>query len=84
MRERAATALKITAPDLLDLGVIDEIVPEPAGGAHANHEVAAHALQEALIKHSRSCGDTSPTSWCGSAGRSICELGSSVSRRRVF
>ncbi|MEP7383611.1 MAG: acetyl-CoA carboxylase carboxyltransferase subunit alpha [Gemmatimonadota bacterium] len=51
MRNRAATALKITAPDLLDLGVIDEIVPEPAGGAHANHEVAAHALQEALIKH---------------------------------
>ncbi|MBK6486338.1 MAG: acetyl-CoA carboxylase carboxyltransferase subunit alpha [Gemmatimonadetes bacterium] len=51
MRHRAATALKITAPDLLDLGVIDEIVPEPAGGAHANHEVAAKALQEALIKH---------------------------------
>lgn len=51
MRNRAASALKITAPDLLDLGVIDEIVPEPAGGAHANHEVAAHALQEALIKH---------------------------------
>ncbi len=51
MRNRAATALKITAPDLLDLGVIDEIVPEPSGGAHANHEVAAHALQEALIKH---------------------------------
>ena len=48
---RAAERLKITAPDLLDLGVIDEIVPEPAGGAHANHEVAAKALQEALIKH---------------------------------
>lgn len=51
MREKAAGALKITAQDLLDLGVIDEIVPEPAGGAHANHEVAAAALQEALIKH---------------------------------
>jgi acetyl-CoA carboxylase carboxyl transferase subunit alpha len=51
MRERAATALKITAADLLDLGVIDEIVPEPAGGAHANHEVTARTLQDALIKH---------------------------------
>ncbi len=51
MRNRAAAALKITAPDLLDLGVIDEIVPEPPGGAHANHEVTAKSLQEALIKH---------------------------------
>jgi acetyl-CoA carboxylase carboxyl transferase subunit alpha len=51
MREKAAGALKITAHDLLELGVIDEIVPEPLGGAHANHEVAAASLQEALIKH---------------------------------
>ncbi len=51
MREKAAGALKITAQDLIELGVIDEIVPEPLGGAHANHEVAAAALQEALIKH---------------------------------
>ena len=51
MREKAAGALKITAQDLLELGVIDEIIPEPLGGAHANHEVAAAALQETLIKH---------------------------------
>ncbi|MFN8666444.1 MAG: acetyl-CoA carboxylase carboxyltransferase subunit alpha [Gemmatimonadaceae bacterium] len=51
MREKAAGALKITAQDLQELGVIDEIVPEPLGGAHANHEVAAASLQEALIKH---------------------------------
>ena len=51
MREKAATALKITAQDLLENGVIDEIVPEPPGGAHANHEVAAASLQETLIKH---------------------------------
>jgi acetyl-CoA carboxylase carboxyl transferase subunit alpha len=49
-RERAATALRITAPDLFELRVIDEIIPEPAGGAHANHEVAAAALQETLLK----------------------------------
>src|SRR5439155_442436 len=40
-RERAAEALKITAEDLLELGVIDEIIPEPPGGAHADPDAAA-------------------------------------------
>jgi acetyl-CoA carboxylase carboxyl transferase subunit alpha len=44
----AADALKITAPDLLRLGVIDEIVPEPVGGAHTNHNVAAALFDTAL------------------------------------
>ena len=51
MRERAASALRITAPDLYELRVIDEIVPEPAGGAHADHEATAAALKASLIKH---------------------------------
>jgi len=50
MRERAASALRITAQDLLDLGVIDEIIPEPVGGAHANHEAAALAVQQSLVR----------------------------------
>ena len=50
-RERAANALKITAPDLYELRVIDEIVPEPVGGAHADHEKTAVALGEALNRH---------------------------------
>ena len=49
-RERAATALRITAPDLFELRVIDEIIPEPPGGAHANHEATAAALQEVLLR----------------------------------
>jgi acetyl-CoA carboxylase carboxyl transferase subunit alpha len=49
-RERAATALRITAPDLFELRVIDEIIPEPPGGAHANHELTATALQETLLR----------------------------------
>jgi len=52
-RERAAEALKLTAEDLLDLGVIDEIVPEPPGGAHADPEAAAQALEESLRRHVR-------------------------------
>ncbi len=49
-KERAAEALRLTARDLLDLGVIDEIVPEPAGGAHADPDGTAEALGAALTK----------------------------------
>ena len=51
MKERAATALRLTAEDLVKLKLIDEIVPEPLGGAHANHEESAKALQGALVRH---------------------------------
>ena len=44
----AAEALKLTAPDLLGLGIIDEIVAEPTGGAHTNHELATSLLDAAL------------------------------------
>jgi acetyl-CoA carboxylase carboxyl transferase subunit alpha len=49
-RERAATSLRITAPDLFELRVIDEIIPEPAGGGHADHEATAAAVQQTLLK----------------------------------
>ncbi len=49
--ERAAEALKLTAPDLLELGVIDGIVPEPTAGAHTDREATAEALGEALETH---------------------------------
>jgi len=52
-RERAAEALKITAEDLLQLGVIDEIIPEPPGGAHSDPDTAAAALGDALRRHLR-------------------------------
>ncbi len=51
MRERAASALKITAQDLLELKIIDAIIPEPPGGAHANHEVTAQAVHDAVLEH---------------------------------
>jgi acetyl-CoA carboxylase carboxyl transferase subunit alpha len=46
----AAEALKLTAPDLLALGIIDEIVPEPAGGAHTNPSAAATLLDAPLAR----------------------------------
>ncbi len=45
---QAAEALKITAPDLLGLGIIDEIVPEPTGGAHCDPLAAGASLDAAI------------------------------------
>ncbi len=50
-KERAAEALKLTALDLYDLGVIDQIIPEPPGGAHTDPDGAAAALGAALETH---------------------------------
>jgi acetyl-CoA carboxylase carboxyl transferase subunit alpha len=44
----AASALKLTAPDLLKARIIDEIIDEPVGGAHADPAAAAMAVDEAL------------------------------------
>ncbi|MGH9676101.1 MAG: acetyl-CoA carboxylase carboxyltransferase subunit alpha [Candidatus Acidiferrum sp.] len=46
--ETAAVAMKITAKDLKELGIVDEIVPEPEGGAHTDHEAAARLVEEVL------------------------------------
>lgn len=47
----AAEALNLTAQDLKRLGLIDDIVPEPVGGAHSNHKEAAELLRAALVRH---------------------------------
>ena len=52
----AAQALKLTSPDLLRFGIIDQIVREPSGGAHTNHDLAARLLDEPL---SRALGEVS-------------------------
>ena len=46
--DEAAAALKLTAPDLLKLGLVDHVIPEPPGGAHTNHEKAAELLSDDL------------------------------------
>ena len=48
--DEAATRLKMTAPDLLRLGVVDRIVEEPAGGAHQDHDAAAVLVDAALAE----------------------------------
>ena len=49
-KEQAAEALKLTAPDLLEQGIIDRIIKEPLGGAHKNHKEAADTLKAALVE----------------------------------
>ena len=51
MREEAAKVLKLTAPDLLRLGIIDEIIPEAEGGAHRGQEETGQNLKKALIEN---------------------------------
>jgi acetyl-CoA carboxylase carboxyl transferase subunit alpha len=50
-KELAAEAMRITATDLSELGCIDDIVPEPEGGAHRDHEAAANLLDASLQRH---------------------------------
>lgn len=47
----AAEALKLTAKSLLELGIIDEIIPEPVGGAHTNPAQTAENVKEYVLKH---------------------------------
>lgn len=47
----AAEAMRITAGDLLEFGIVDAIVPEPEGGAHTDHAAAAATLRKALVSH---------------------------------
>jgi acetyl-CoA carboxylase carboxyl transferase subunit alpha len=49
--EQAAKVLKLSAPEVKNLGVVDGIVPEPQGGAHRNHEEASKLLGDHLWKH---------------------------------
>lgn len=49
-KEQAAEALKLTAPDLLEQGIIDRIIPEPLGGAHKDHKQMADTLKQVLIE----------------------------------
>lgn len=47
----AAESLRLTAKDLLELGVIDEIIPEPLGGAHRDPAAVAANIKEAVLRH---------------------------------
>jgi acetyl-CoA carboxylase carboxyl transferase subunit alpha len=58
--DEAAKQMKVTAPDLLELGVVDAIVDEPVGGAHQDHDDAAMRLDRALLAALTSLDGMSP------------------------
>ena len=49
-KEQAAEALKLTAPDLLELNIIDRIIPEPLGGAHRDYKKMGETLKNVLLE----------------------------------
>ena len=59
-KEQAAEALQLTAPDLKKQGIIDDIVPEPKGGAHRNPEQAARVLKETLLQELKALAKVKP------------------------
>jgi acetyl-CoA carboxylase carboxyl transferase subunit alpha len=59
-KKEAADALKLTAKDLAELGVLDEIVPEPPGGAHADPAGAIAATGEAIERHLKDISSLTP------------------------
>lgn len=50
-KDRAAEALRVTAPDVMSLGCVDEVIPEPAAGIHVDREKGIELLAAALKKH---------------------------------
>ena len=50
-KEEAARALKLTAPDLIKQGIVDEVIPEPRGGAHHNPKATSDAMGKAIVRH---------------------------------
>jgi acetyl-CoA carboxylase carboxyl transferase subunit alpha len=57
---QAAEALRLTSADLLRLGLVDEVIPEPLGGAHRDPDQSAANLRDALQKHLRDVGQLDP------------------------
>jgi len=72
----AASALKLSAPDLLELGLIDEIVPEPAGGAHTAPAEAAHLIGAAVARHLERLVKLKPQELRRSRARKFAAMGS--------
>ena len=52
--------MKITAKDLHELGLVDEVVPEPFGGAHNDHDAMADTLRDALLHNLESLEQIDP------------------------
>ena len=59
-KEQAASALKLTAPDLLEMGIIDGVIKEPLAGAHRNYDAAANAVKKQVLNSLSSLSKQNP------------------------
>jgi len=73
--EDAARALRLTAQDLKELGVVDEIIPEPPGGAHTDPAVMAETVGRSLRSHLRALSKLRPTVLIARRAKRYRELG---------
>ncbi len=78
----AASAMKLSAPDLLELGVIDEIVAEPAGGAHTAPAQAAHNLGLAIARHLERLKRTNPAALRSARASKFAAMGNAFLTRK--
>lgn len=61
---QATEALRITSPDLIKFKIMDEIIPEPLGGAHSDPMGAFPAIKEAIMRNYHKCAILTPHSAC--------------------
>jgi acetyl-CoA carboxylase carboxyl transferase subunit alpha len=73
--EEAAAAMKITAPDLASLGIVDRIVPEPPGGAHVDHDALYRSLDSVLSEQLRELQELAPEQLLERRYRKFREMG---------
>ncbi|MCY7418849.1 MAG: acetyl-CoA carboxylase carboxyltransferase subunit alpha [Chloroflexi bacterium] len=74
--QQAAVAMRLTAADQLALGVVDEVVPEPAAGAHEDPEQTARAVREVLVRHLERLVDRDPADLVEARYRRYRQIGS--------
>ena len=74
-KERAAEALKLTATDLFDLGLVDEVIAEPLGGAHADPEGTKDVLGEALRRNVEELAKIDPKKLITRRAKKYMEMG---------
>lgn len=79
-KERAAEALKLTAEDVLELGVVDEIIPEPPGAAHSDADATKRAVSEVMARHLKELAKINPKKLVQSRAKKYMEMGSFTER----
>jgi acetyl-CoA carboxylase carboxyl transferase subunit alpha len=77
----AAEALKLTARDLKQHGIVDEVLPEPLGGAHKEPEVATRAVGEALDRVISGLSEADPDTLIGARHERYRRIGAHVADR---